>query len=182
VQAAVGLHQLGRLDEWIDRRAQLWRRYDALLEELPLQTPPAPEPDTRHARHLYRVLLDSEAPLTRDQLLDALTKHNIGTGVHYRAVHLHPFYRDKYGLSESDFPVATAISERTLSLPLSPKVTESDQDDVAVALGNLWAEPIRAGRARLVLKTAGRPPVKPRPSGPGPRASAGAPAGARAAR
>lgn len=137
VQAAVGLHQLGRLDEWIDRRAQLWERYDALLEELPLQTPPAPEPDTRHARHLYRVLLDSEAPLTRDQLLDALTKHNIGTGVHYRAVHLHPFYRDKYGLSESDFPVATAISERTLSLPLSPKVTESDQDDVAVALGNL---------------------------------------------
>jgi len=137
VQAAVGLHQLGRLDEWIERRAQLWERYDALLEAMPLHTPPAPEPDTRHARHLYQVRLDPEAPLTRDQLLDGLTKHNIGTGVHYRGVHMHPFYRDKYALTESDFPVATAISERTLSLPLSPKVTEADQDDVVAALTEL---------------------------------------------
>jgi dTDP-4-amino-4,6-dideoxygalactose transaminase len=137
VQAAVGLHQLVRLDEWIERRAQLWERYDALLEGLPLQTPPQPEPHTRHARHLYQVLVEPEARLTRDQLLDALTKRNIGTGVHYLGVHLHPFYRDKYGLKESDFPVATVISERTLSLPLSPKVSEADQDDVVVALREL---------------------------------------------
>jgi dTDP-4-amino-4,6-dideoxygalactose transaminase len=137
VQAAVGLHQLVRLDEWIEQRAQLWERYDALLEALPLQTPPEPEPHTRHARHLYQVLVDPGAPLTRDQLLDALTKRNIGSGVHYLGVHLHPFYRDKYGLKESDFPVATAISERTLSLPLSPKVSEADQDDVVAALAEL---------------------------------------------
>jgi len=83
------------------------------------------------------VLLDPEAPLTRDQLLDGMTKHNIGTGVHYRGVHLHPFYRDKYGLTAGQFPVATAISEQTLSLPLSPKVTAADQDDVVVALTDL---------------------------------------------
>ena len=137
VQAAVGLHQLARLEEWIERRAQLWERYDVLLEGLPLQTPARPEEHTRHARHLYQVLLEPGAPVARDELLDQLIKRNIGTGVHYLGVHLHPFYRDKYGLTPSDFPVATAISERTLSLPLSPKVTEADQDDVVDALREL---------------------------------------------
>jgi dTDP-4-amino-4,6-dideoxygalactose transaminase len=137
VQAALGLHQLPRLDDWIGRRAELWERYDALLEGLPLQTPPPPEPHTRHARHLYQVLLETTAPYTRDELLDALSARNIGTGVHYRGVHLHPFYRDKYRLTPADFPVATAISERTISLPLSPKVTEADQDDVVSALRDL---------------------------------------------
>jgi dTDP-4-amino-4,6-dideoxygalactose transaminase len=137
VQASLGLHQLPQLDAWIDRRAELWERYDGLLAGLPLQTPPPAEPGTRHARHLYQVLVEPEAPLTRDQLLDGLTARYIGTGVHYRGVHMHPFYRDKYGLRESDFPVATAISNRTLSLPLSPKVTEADQGDVVSALTEL---------------------------------------------
>lgn len=134
VQAALGLHQLPRLDEWIERRAELWERYDAMLEGLPLQTPPPPEPGTTHARHLYQVLVEPGAPLSRDALLDALSARNIGAGVHYRGVHLHPFYRDKYGLQPEGFPVASAISERTLSLPLSPKVSERDQDDVVGAL------------------------------------------------
>ena len=137
VQAAVGLRQLPRLDGWIDRRAELARRYDELLEPLPLQTPPAADPHTRHAHHLYPVLLEPDAPLARDRLIDALTERRIGTGVHYRGVHLHPFYRDKYGLAPEQFPVATSISERTLSLPLSPKVTEADQDDVLHALTEL---------------------------------------------
>jgi len=137
VQAALGLHQLPRLDEWIERRAELWERYDALLAGLPLETPPPPEPDTRHARHLYQVLLEPGARLSRDELLGELARKRIGTGVHYRGVHLHPFYRDKYGLRPDDFPVASAISDRTLSLPLSPKVTESDQDDVVAALEEL---------------------------------------------
>ncbi len=140
VQAAVGLHQLPRLDRWIDRRAELWERYDELLAGLPLVTPPAPEPGTRHARHLYQVLLEPDAPLGRDELLEGLTARNIGTGVHYRAVHLHPYYRERYRLAPDDFPVANAISERTLSLPLGPSVTEADQDDVAAALADLVGE------------------------------------------
>jgi len=137
IQAALGLHQLPLLDGWIERRAELWDRYDALLADLPVATPPPADPDTTHARHLYQVTVDPDAQLTRDQLLDGLTQHKIGTGVHYRGVHLHPFYRDKYGLRPEQFPVATDISERTLSLPLSPKVTEADQDDVAGALAAL---------------------------------------------
>jgi dTDP-4-amino-4,6-dideoxygalactose transaminase len=134
VQAALGLHQLPRLDAWIARRAELWERYDLLLQDLPLLLPPPPEPDTRHARHLYQVLIDAGARTSRDELLDALHARNIGSGVHYRGVHLHPFYRERYGLAPGDLPVASSISERTLSLPLSPKVTEADQDDVVAAL------------------------------------------------
>lgn len=130
VQAALGLVQLPQLDGWIDRRAELWERYDALLGDLPVRTPPPPEPGTRHARHLYQVLLDPDAPLTRDELLGGLNERKIGTGVHYRGVHLHPYYRDRYHLTPGDFPVASYISERTLSLPLGPKVTEADQQDV----------------------------------------------------
>ncbi len=137
VQASLGIHQLPRLDEWIDRRMELWERYDEQLADLPLQTPPPAAPDTRHARHLYQVLVREDAGLTRDALLDALAARRIGTGVHYRGVHLHPFYRDKYGLHAEEFPVATQISEQTLSLPLSPKVDESDQDDVVQALAAL---------------------------------------------
>jgi dTDP-4-amino-4,6-dideoxygalactose transaminase len=134
IQAALGLHQLPQLDTWIEHRARLWERYDELLAPLPLQTPPPAEPHTRHARHLYQVLLEDEAPVTRDELLDALTERRIGTGVHYRGIHLHPYYRDTYGLDPGDFPVATSISDRTLSLPLSAGVSESDQDDVVEAL------------------------------------------------
>jgi dTDP-4-amino-4,6-dideoxygalactose transaminase len=136
VQAALGLHQLPRLDGWIDARAQRWERYDELLGGLPLATPPLPAPQTRHARHLYQVRVDPEAPLSRDELLDALTERRIGAGVHYRGVHLHPYYRDRYRIDPAALPVATEISERTLSLPLSPVLTEADQLDVAAALAD----------------------------------------------
>lgn len=137
VQAAMGLSQLPHLDEWIDYRARLWDRYDALLADLPLATPPPPEPGTRHARHLYQVLVEPEAPLARDELVGALIERRIGTGVHYRGVHLHPYFRDRYKLSPDDFPVASDISDRTLSLPLGPNVSERDQDDVVQALRDL---------------------------------------------
>lgn len=134
IQAALGIHQLPRLDEWIDRRAEIWERYDELLEELPLETPPPPEGDMRHARHLYQVLVAPDAGVSRDELLERLTASGIGTGVHYRGVHLHPYYRDRFGIEPTAFPVATDISNRTLSLPFSPAVTEADQLRVTSAL------------------------------------------------
>lgn len=139
IQAALGIHQLGRLDDWIDERARLWSRYDELLAGLPLDLPPPPADGTRHARHLYQVLVRPDAPLTRDGLLDALYRRRIGAGVHYRGVHLHPYYRDRYGIDPASLPVATDISDRTVSLPLSPKLTEDDQDGVAAALREVLA-------------------------------------------
>ena len=137
VQAALGLIQLPQLDGWIERRGALWERYDELLDGLPLDTPVPPGPHTRHARHLYQVRLAGNAPLGRDELIQALHDRNIGTGVHYRGVHLHPYYRQTYGLSPDDFPVATRLSEQTISLPLGPALTEADQDDVVRALRRL---------------------------------------------
>jgi dTDP-4-amino-4,6-dideoxygalactose transaminase len=135
VQAAMGLHQLPQLDDWIARRAELWERYDLLLADLPLQTPPAPDPDTHHARHLYLVRVEAaDEGQLRDAVLDGLTRRNIGAGVHYRGVHLHPYYAETHGITPDQLPVATAISHSTLSLPLSPKVTERDQNDVVEAL------------------------------------------------
>ncbi len=137
VQAALGMHQLPRLEQWIERRAELWERYDRLLDGLPLLTPPPPAPDTRHARHLYSVLVADGAPLDRDRLVDELARRNIGTGVHYRGIHLHPYYRDTYRLDPGQFPVASEISDRTLSLPLSPNISDGDQDDVVGELSDL---------------------------------------------
>jgi dTDP-4-amino-4,6-dideoxygalactose transaminase len=134
LQAAIGIHQLPRLDRWIERRAELWARYDDLLADLPLRTPSPWPTSIRHARHLYSVQLTPEAPISRDELLDRLHEQRVGAGVHYLGVHLHPYYRDRYELAPEDLPVASEISQRTLSLPLSPKVADADQDDVVEAL------------------------------------------------
>jgi dTDP-4-amino-4,6-dideoxygalactose transaminase len=140
VQAALGIHQLPHLDEWIARRAELAARYRELLSNLPLELPPDPTREMVHAWHLYPVQVREEARLKRDELLDSLTQQKIGAGVHYRGVHLHPYYRDKYGLRAESYPVATEISGRVLSLPLSPKVSDSDADDVAHAIGRALGE------------------------------------------
>jgi dTDP-4-amino-4,6-dideoxygalactose transaminase len=134
VQAALGIHQLPHLDEFIEHRRRLWERYDTALADLPLSLPAPAGQSMRHARHLYQVRVAEEAPLDRDRLLDWLHRRRIGAGVHYRAVHLHPYYRDRYGIDPASLPVASAISESTLSLPLSPKVNEQDQADVVESL------------------------------------------------
>jgi dTDP-4-amino-4,6-dideoxygalactose transaminase len=139
LQAALGIWQLPRLDDWIDSRAQLWQRYDELLEDVPVVTPPPTGEGMHHARHLYQVLVAEDARCSRDELLDRLTEAGIGVGVHYRGVHLHPYYRDRFQIDPASLPVASDFSRRTLSLPLSPALTESDQmrvaDGLAQALG-----------------------------------------------
>lgn len=135
LQAALGVHQLARAESNLRRRQEVWRRYDEAFADLPLRTPAPEEPGTRHARHLYTVLLDLERlSRTRDEVLLDLHRQNIGTGVHYRALHLHPYYREIGGHAPGDFPNAEWISDRTVSLPLSPKLTDEDVEDVIDAV------------------------------------------------
>jgi dTDP-4-amino-4,6-dideoxygalactose transaminase len=134
LHAALGIHQLSRLDAGIEYRRLLWERYDQLLADLPFELPPPPTPEMHHARHLYQVLVSDESALDRDALLEQMTINKVGVGVHYRAVHLHPYYRDRYRIPPASLPVATDISARTLSLPLGTNVSYSDQDDVVEAL------------------------------------------------
>jgi len=138
LQAALGLHQLGRVEENLVRREQIWGRYREAFADLPLQIPPEPEDDDRHARHLFVVLLElDQLRVDRDQVISALHAENIGSGVHYRALHLHPYYRDTYGHQEGDFAQAEWVGERTLSLPLSSALTDRDVEDVITAVSRV---------------------------------------------
>lgn len=139
MQAAMGLVQLEKIDAMLARREELWRFYDEHLADLPLVLPARPEAGSRHARHLYTVLVDAErTQVTRDQVLDGLQERNIGSGVHYVGQHLQPYYRDKYGFSAEDFPHATRHSLRTLSLPLSARLSTADLEDVVAALRDIF--------------------------------------------
>jgi dTDP-4-amino-4,6-dideoxygalactose transaminase len=135
LQAALGIHQLARVERCWKRRREIWDAYCEGLRELPVFLPKAPAAGTRHAHHLFTLLLDLDSvTLTRDELLERMTAQKIGVGVHYRAVHLHPYYQDRYGYRVGQFPAAEWISDRTLSLPLSPKLTDQDVSDVIQAV------------------------------------------------
>jgi dTDP-4-amino-4,6-dideoxygalactose transaminase len=135
LQAAIGIHQIGRFEAMQQRREEIWRRYDEGLRDLRLDLPPPPEPGTVHARHLYTVSCRlEELTVDRDSIMVALHKENIGTSVHFIAVHLHPYYQRRFGFAPGSFPNAEYISERTLSLPLSAGLTFEDVDDVVAAL------------------------------------------------
>lgn len=131
MQAALGIHQLKRIDQCLKRREEVWQRYDEAFAQLPVDLPPAPEENTKHARHLYTPLVRLEdLKADRDTIQQALHEENIGTGIHYISLHLHPYYRDAYGYQPEDFPNALHVSRRTLSLPLSASLSDQDVQDV----------------------------------------------------
>jgi len=135
IQAAIGYHQLQRIGRYLGMREHIWQCYDKAFQDLPVITPLPPEPDTVHARHLYTLLLDIDRlKITRDEFLQRMHERNIGTGVHFISVHQHPYYRETFGFQTNDFPTATYISERTVSLPLSAKLTDEDVADVIAAV------------------------------------------------
>jgi dTDP-4-amino-4,6-dideoxygalactose transaminase len=135
LQAAIGLHQLPRVERWWLRRREVWQRYDAELAELPLELPLPPAPDTRHAYHLYTLLVDeARAGISRDAFLEGMTREGIGVGVHYLSVPEHPYYQERFGWRPEDTPVAASIGRRTVSLPLSPGLSDDDVTDVITAV------------------------------------------------
>jgi dTDP-4-amino-4,6-dideoxygalactose transaminase len=131
IQAALGIHQLPRIDSYWKRRQKIWEEYNKAFKILPLILPAAIEPNTRHAYHLYTILLDTDKlEISRDQFLEEMTKRKIGVGVHYIALHLHPYYQKTFGYKKDDFSNAEWISERTVSLPISAKLRDEDVEDV----------------------------------------------------
>jgi len=135
IQAAIGLHQLKHVEEnWL-RREHIWQQYQAAFSDLPLVLPASPEEDTRHAYHLYTVLVDeAKAGVNRDAFLDAMTAENIGVGVHYLSIPEHPYYQQTFGWRPEDYPNAMRIGRQTVSLPLSAKLTDLDVSDVVKAV------------------------------------------------
>jgi dTDP-4-amino-4,6-dideoxygalactose transaminase len=156
IAASLGLVQLAGIEQRWKRRQQIWHWYDRTLRGLPLVLPQPPSHGSRHAYHLYTpLLLEEQAGITRTAFIEAMRAENIGTGVHYIPAHRQPYYRRKFRLRAADFPNATFAGDRTISLPLSPELTEEDVADVGTALTRILQHhsdrnrnaqlPVRAG-------------------------------------
>lgn len=134
LQASIGIHQFKRINKYWMKRQRIWRCYNDAFKDLPVFIPAAIRPDTRHSYHLYTLLLDIDRlTISRDEFLDEMTKKNIGVGVHYIPLHLQPYYQKEFRYKPGDFKNAEWISARTVSLPLSAKLTAKDVADVIAA-------------------------------------------------
>lgn len=127
MQASLGIHQLKRIAAFDKKRQKIWDLYNEAFIDLPVILPAPFSPNTRHNKHLYTLLIDKKkSGISRNQFMQELHRRGIGTGVHFIPVHLHKYYQEKYGRKAGCFPNAEYIGERTVSLPLSAKLTEKD--------------------------------------------------------
>ena len=135
IAAALGIEQLKRCEELFGARQQVAHWYDQGLADLPEIQRPARAPDVQHAWHLYIIQLDvNRLRIDRQEFVKILKAHGIGTSVHFIPLHLHPFYRDNFGHRPADFPQASAVFERIVSLPIYPQMTEDDASYVISAV------------------------------------------------
>jgi perosamine synthetase len=130
-QCALGISQLRKLPGWVLRRQEIARRYNEAFAGRPAISPLAVRDDVSHGYHLYVIRVDFERHgMTRVRAMADLRSCGIGTQVHYIPVHLHPYYRQRFGTGPGLCPVAEAAYERILSLPIFPGMTDSDVDRV----------------------------------------------------
>ncbi len=135
IQAAMGLRQLDRYDEMQKRRDEIAAAYHAAFAGHPALTVPVARDHVRHVWHLYAIRLRLDAlRIDRAAFIEELRKRNIGTSVHFIPVHMHPYYRDTFGFKRGDFPVAEAAYDGEVSLPIYPRMTDEDVQDVINAV------------------------------------------------
>lgn len=136
-QCALGLSQLQKLRAWVRRRQEIASALSVGISDIPGVEPLAVRADVSHAYHLFVVRLDPV--LDRARVVAALRAEGIGSNVHYIPVHLHPYYRARFGTSEGMCPVAEKVYHAILSLPMFPLMTDADVDDVLAALSKVTA-------------------------------------------
>jgi len=135
LQAAIGIHQLRRVEPYWRRREQIWNRYMSGLAGLPIALPAAPEPQTRHAYHLFTIQVEKDrCGVSRDEFIDAMTRHGIGVGVHYLSLPEHPYYQGALGWKPESFPEAMRVGRSIASIPLSARLSDDDVGDVISAI------------------------------------------------
>jgi len=141
LNAAIGLHQLARLDEFQQRRERIVDLYDRHLADLPGLSLPKHPVDGKSAWHLYVVRIDPERlRVSRSDVIEMLKADNIGTSVHFIPAHLHPLYRERLGCRPTDFPNASRLYEGAISLPLFPSMSDEDVLDVCRSLSRIVRE------------------------------------------
>lgn len=138
IQAGLGLHQLRRLPLFQRRRQEIARRYNESFSGHEAVDLPAHREGVEHAWHLYVLRLRRESlAIDRDHFIEELTRRNVGSSVHFIPVHLHPYYRDRYGWRPEDFPIAYDAYQRLVTLPLYPRMSDEDVDDVVAAVRDI---------------------------------------------
>ena len=148
LQAALGIHQLARVEASWSRRQSIWSRYMEAFADLPVGLPAEPEARTRHGHHLFTILVDEpKSGISRDAFLEGMNGLRIGTGVHYLAIPEHPYYQRRYGWDPGQWPEATRIGRQTVSLPLSPKLSDADVERVVSAVVSFFSQSSRSHRA-----------------------------------
>lgn len=135
LQASLGVHQLKRVAAYWDKRVTIWDRYLEHFADLPLGLPAPVAANTRHAHHLFTVMVDeARTGVARDTFLDRMTSQGIGIGVHYLSLPEHPYYQQALGWKPEDYPHAMRAGRQIVSLPISPKLCEQDLVDVETAV------------------------------------------------
>ena len=135
LQGALVLSQLAKIETFHVRRMALKARLDAGLRDVPELAFPVERPYRRHVHHLYPIIVRvEELSADRDTIMNAIQAENVGIGIHFRAVHLHPYYTETFGFRRGMFPRAEYYSDRTISLPLYPRMTDAEADDVVAAV------------------------------------------------
>ncbi len=138
LQAALGLAQLAKLEHMLARRRAIVARYDQGLAPLDAFDLPVEREGCESAWHLYPLRLrDGALKLTRDEFIEELRARNIGTSVHFIAIHTFSYYRRKYGFVPNDFPIAHRESERVVTIPLHPGLSNEDVNDVIEAVADI---------------------------------------------
>jgi dTDP-4-amino-4,6-dideoxygalactose transaminase len=140
VQAALGIHQLGRAGAFQARRTHLAGLYDRLLEDVPEILRPPRRDDSVHCWHLYPIRIDVERlTIDRSDVIEELRERGIGTSVHFIPAHFHPYFREALHLRDGDFPVAERVFEGLCSLPLYTRMQDADVQRVAAAMQDVVA-------------------------------------------
>lgn len=138
LMAAIGIHQLKKVDKFHERREKIAQRYTEAFSNLPVIVPYVANPSDKHAWHLYVIQLDTESlTISRDEFIAKMAEKGIGTSVHFIPLHLHPYWRDRYGFKPEDFPTALACYQRAVSLPIYSKMTDEDVERVIEAVKNI---------------------------------------------
>ena len=127
LQAAIGIHQLARIEESWHRRQHIWQRYQNEFKDCGIRLPLEPAEDTRHGYHLFTINVEKrDCGIARDDFLNRLADNNIGAGVHYTCIPSHQYYVERFGWRAEEFPAAKRFGETTVSLPLSAALSDAE--------------------------------------------------------